>query len=408
MLDINYIKSHIEETKELVTKRGIVLDVDKFVDICNEYSHKSGELDGKRGDQKKATHDIELAKSLKEEIAKLKIEVEKLFDIRTEMFHNFPNFLADDTPEGKNDSENLELKRVGTIQEFDFEPKTHEQIGESLGILDFKRGVKVAGSGFYYWLGEGSILVNAVYRLAQDLLVSKGFEIVIPPVFAKKRTFFGTGYFPFATGENYKIESKDLYAIGTSEQTLVALHDGEHFDKKELPKCYSALTPCFRVEAGSYGRGTRGAFRVHQFQKIEQIVFCTPDESENWHMKCQENIEELMSLLELPYRIVRVCVGDMGAPGYKKYDTEAWFPGFGEYRETHSNTNLTDFQTIRLGIKLKSTSKEKIYPHTISATMATDRVVLAILENFQQKDGTVIIPKALLPYTYQKKVVKIT
>lgn len=405
MLDIAYIRSHVEETKQLIKKRGINLDVDKFVIICSEYSQKNAELERLRSEQRK-THDINLAKSLKEKISRLNIEVDSLLNIRDEMFYKFPNFLANDTPEGGDDSKNLEIRKIGVIKNWDFEPKTHEQIGEFLKILDLTRGAKVAGSGFYYWLGDGAILVNAIYRLAQDLLVAKGFNLVLPPIFAKKRTFFGTGYFPFCTDENYKIEGKDLYPIGTSEQTLVALHDSEKIDVSDLPKCYSALTPCFRVEAGSYGRDSRGAFRVHQFHKMEQIVFCSPEESENWHKKCLANIEEFMSLLELPYRVVRVCVGDMGAPGYKKYDVEAWFPGFGKYRETHSNTNLTDFQTYRFNIKLKSEFGQKIYPHTISSTMATDRIALSILENFQQEDGSVLIPKALWPYTYGKKILK--
>ena len=405
MLSIAYIRSHIDETKQLIKKRGINLDVDKFVSICLEYNQKNAKLDQLRNKQRK-TKDINLAKSLKNKIFHLKIAVGNLRNIRDDMFSKFPNFLATDTPEGEDDSKNLEIKKIGIIKTWEFKPKTHEKIGEILQILDLKRGAKVAGSGFYYWIKDGAILVNAIYKLAQDLLIKKGFNLVFPPVFAKKRTFFGTGYFPFSTNENYKIEGKDLYPIGTSEQTLVALHDNEILDVSDLPKCYSALTPCFRVEAGSYGRDSKGAFRVHQFYKMEQIVFCSPEESEIWHNKCLANIEEFMSLLELPYRVVRVCVGDMGAPGYKKYDVEAWFPGFGEYRETHSNTNLTDFQTFRFNIRLKSELGKKIYPHTISSTMATDRIALSLLENFQQENGSVLIPKALWPYTYGKKILK--
>ena len=185
-----------------------------------------------------------------------------------------------------------------------------------------------------------------------------------------------------------------MYAIGTSEQTLLALHDSEILNSESLPLKYCAFTPCFRTEAGSYGRASKGAYRVHQFHKLEQIIFCDPSESEKYHEACLNNIEKLLSLLEIPYHIVRVCVGDMGAPGYKKYDVESWFPSFNGYRETHSNTNLLDFQTRRLNIRTNINGK-KVFPHTISSTMATDRLVFALMENFQQQDGSIVLPAAV-------------
>ena len=405
MITNTYIQTHIEETKELLKRRKINIDVNEFVNICQKYGTKLKMLDDLRHRQK-SIQDITKAKQNKEEIRKIKVEVNELFEKKEKIFQCLPNNLAEHTPDGNSDKDNKELRKVGLLPEFSFTPKTHDSIGSLLGILDLKRGAKVSGNGFYYWLGDGAILVNALYRLAEDMLITKGFELVLPPVFAKERTFYGTGYFPFAVKENYKIEGKDLYPIGTSEQTLVALHDNEILQSEDLPRCYTAYTPCFRIEAGSAGKKTRGAFRVHQFHKIEQIIFCEPKDSERWHQKCLENCEELMAKLCIPYRVVRVCVGDMGAPGFKKYDVEAWFPGYGEYRETHSDTNLTDFQAYRFNIKYQSNDGKKAYLHTISSTMATDRIVLAILENFQQEDGSVLIPKALWPYTYGKKVVK--
>jgi seryl-tRNA synthetase len=226
------------------------------------------------------------------------------------------------------------------------------------------------------------------------MLTARGFEQMFTPVLAHKQTLFGTGYFPFARDETYKLEGADLCLIGTSEQTLVGYHAEETIAEAELPLLYTAFSPCFRTEAGSYGRESKGAFRVHQFHKVEQIVFCRPDESDEWLARCQENIEAFMDSLELHYRVVRVCKGDMGAAGYKKFDTEAWFPGFGAFRETHSNTNLIDYQTRRMGAKIGGGSRHK-YPHTISATMATDRVVLAILEQYQNQDGSITVPRVL-------------
>jgi len=216
------------------------------------------------------------------------------------------------------------------------------------------------------------------------------------PAAARERTLFGTGYLPFFPEDIYRIEGQDLCLIGTSEQTLVGYHADEMLPAESLPLRYCAFSPCFRTEAGAYGKAARGAFRVHQFHKVEQIVFCRPEESEQWHEACLQHETALMDLLEIPYRVVRVCVGDLAAPGYKKYDVEGWFAGFGGYRETHSNTNLLDYQTRRLNIRARA-EEGLIYPHTISATMITDRALLAIIENNQQADGSVIVPPVLRP-----------
>jgi seryl-tRNA synthetase len=226
------------------------------------------------------------------------------------------------------------------------------------------------------------------------------------PVVARERTLFGTGYLPFFSDQIYKLEGDDLNLIGTSEQTLVAYHADEIVPAEKLPLLYTAFTPCFRTEAGSYGRETRGLFRQHQFHKVEQIVFCHPDQSEDWLNRCRANAEGILQLLELPYRVVRVCDGDLGAPGYKKYDVEAWFAGYGGYRETHSITNLTDFQTRRLNIRCKL-GPTTFFPHTISATMITDRSLLALLENHQRADKGLDIPEALQPFIGGRAEVKL-
>ena len=241
-------------------------------------------------------------------------------------------------------------------------------------------------------------LASVTLRRTQEL-IKKGFTPMITPCLAKERTLYGTGYLPFFADQTYKLEREDLALIGTSEQTLVGYHADETLEAEKLPICYTAYSPCFRTEAGSYGKASRGIFRVHQFHKVEQIIFCKPEDSVNQHLFALENEEMLLQKLGLPYHVVDVCVGDMGAPGYRKYDIEAWFPGFNGYREVTSNTNLTEFQSRRLNIRYKGKDGSKGYVHTISATAATDRVAICILENYQQADGSVIIPEVLRPYT---------
>ncbi|BED91711.1 MAG: serine--tRNA ligase [Candidatus Improbicoccus pseudotrichonymphae] len=404
MIDLNFIKNNPAEAQNLFKKRKCNVNVEEFLGINSELNSKKMEFDSLRAEQKR-TGNRERALELKNKIVKLKEEVDVLEDKRNKIWLSLPNVLAADTPEGASDADNQEIKRCGNIRKFDFKPESHEIIGERLGIFDLARGAKVSGNGFYYLVGLGADLAFAVYGLARDLLRSKGFEFLIPPVLASHRTFMGTGYFPFEPEQNYKIENENLYPIGTSEQTILAFHDNEILDEKKLPLLYSAVTPCFRTESGSYGKHSKGGFRVHQFHKMEQIIFCHPEESEKWHKKCLENIEELMQMLEIPYRIVRVCIGDMGAPGYKKYDVEGWFPSFESYRETHSNTNLTDFQTRRLNIRINSNGK-KFFPHTVSSTEITDRAIFAILENNQQEDGSVIIPKKLQKYIFDAKIIR--
>jgi seryl-tRNA synthetase len=270
-------------------------------------------------------------------------------------------------------------------------------IGTRLGILNLARGAHVAGSGFYYWTGDGARLAWALFSFALDRLVQRGFVPMFTPVVAKERTLYGTGYLPFFADEIYRLGDDELCLIGTAEQTLVGFHTDEILPAESLPRCYCAFSPCFRTEAGAYGKASRGAFRVHQFHKVEQVIFCRPEESEHWHEECLRHEVEIMQRLEIPHRVVRVCRGDLGAPGYKKYDIEGWFAGFGGYRETHSNTNLLDFQTRRLNIRMRAGGAQS-YPHTISATMITDRALLAVLENNQQADGSVIIPQALQRY----------
>lgn len=397
MIDIGYVRTHPEEIKTLCRLRGCDVDVDRLIDVDAELRGVLARIDTIRRDRKQLDPaDREHARDLKAELAALENEAASLRAERDDLWARLPNLLAPDTPPGTGERDNVELYRWGEPP-VPANARTHDVIGEELGILDLKRGARVTGSGYYYWKGDGAKLLWSIFTLATQFLLERDFELLYTPVVARKHTLFGTGYLPFSQDELYKLEGEDLYLIGTSEQTLVGLHTDEILDPEVLPLRYTAFTPCFRTEAGAYGRKARGAFRVHQFHKLEQIVFCEAEDSEDWHLRCQRNAEDFMQLMELPYRVVRVCVGDLGAPGYKKYDIEGWFAGFGEYRETHSNTNLLDYQTRRLKTRYRSDGETRL-PHTISATMITDRAALAILENNQQEDGSILVPKALQPF----------
>jgi len=396
MLDIKLIRTQPEMIRELCEKRQCPVDIDRLLEADTELRLVTVELSALQHERKalRGPEARERAVVLKHRVNELMERSRALEAERDELLSWLPNLLAPDTPQGESDENNVELFTRGEIPRFDFTPKPHDVLGRELEILDLERGAKVAGSGFYYWKGDGARLAWAIFTLAQGFLIERGFTPMFTPVAARERTLYGTGYLPFFPEDIYRIEEQDMCLIGTSEQTLIGYHANEILPAEALPLRYCAFSPCFRTEAGAYGKAARGAFRVHQFHKVEQIVFCRPEESEAWHEVCLRHETALMDLLEIPYRVVRVCAGDLAAPGYKKYDMEGWFAGFGGYRETHSNTNLLDYQTRRLNIRAR-TAEGLVYPHTISATMITDRALLAIMENNQQADRTVIIPLAL-------------
>lgn len=411
MIDIRFLRESPGLLKKNCERRGCNVDIDALVEMDKEVRELKHSVDSLRAERNKLSEECRdnpearpRVKEIKEKVNCLEIKLSELEKAFNEKMAWIPNFLAPEVPDGVDDSDNREIRGTGDIPRFSFKPKEHQELGEILDIIDTKRGAKVAQSGFYYWKGKGAQLCNALFFWAQKELVKKGFIPFLTPCVAKENTLMGTGYLPFFKDQTYKLEKEDLALIGTSEQTLVGLHADEIIEADRLPLRYAAYSPCFRTEAGSYGKATKGIFRVHQFHKVEQIVFCLPEESERYHLFCQENEEYLMAQLGLPYRVVEVCVGDLGAPGYRKFDVEAYFPGYGGYREVTSNTNLTDFQARRLNIKYKSSGESRGFVHTISATGVTDRVAIAILENFQQENGTVIVPEVLRPFTGFDKI----
>lgn len=406
------IRDNSELIKANCERRGFPIDIDGLLKLDVEARRINGEAEAMRAERNRLSKNCATDPSAREQVKALRnditakegalAEIEKKIDA---VLSRMPNLLADDVPDGDSDADNLELRKVGTIPQFTFKVKDHQELGESLDILDIARGAKVAQTGFYYWKGKGAMLAQALYFWVQKLLVERGFTMFMTPCLAKERTLYGTGYLPFFADQTYNLAGDDLALIGTSEQTLVGYHADDVLDGAKLPLMYTAFTPCFRTESGSYGRASRGIFRVHQFHKVEQIIFCRPEDSVKYHDFCLENEELILKELNIPYHVVNVCVGDMGAPGYKKYDIEAWFPGFESYREVTSNTNLTSFQARRLNIRYKD-GATRDYVHTISATAATDRLLIAIMENYQQEDGSIVVPEVLRPYCGFDKITK--
>ena len=411
MIDIKYIRENPQFIKDNCKRRGSDADIDAIAQIDTERRTVQTRAEQLRAERNRLSKECgknpearEQVKAMKEELTALEQKEAELGALLDEKLSWLPNILDPEVPDGDDDQANKEIRVVGKIPEFGFKIKDHVELGESLDILDIKRGAKVAQSGFYYWKGKGAILCDAMYTWIKTELMKRGFTPFITPSAAKERTLFGTGYLPFFADQTYKIERDDLALIGTSEQTLVGYHTDEVLEAETLPLCYTAHSPCFRTESGSYGKASRGIFRVHEFHKVEQIIFCMPEDSVKQHLFALENEELILQKLGIPYHVVDVCVGDMGAPGYRKYDIEGWFPSFNGYRELTSNTNLTEFQSRRLNIRYKTKDGQKGYVHTISATAATDRCVICLLENYQQEDGSVVIPEVLRPYTGFDKI----
>ena len=403
MLDMKLIREHSELIKANCVRRKCAIDIDNLLELDADYRKLGQDAEAMRAERNRLSKLCGSDPEAREKVKNIKVflgeKEAKMAELEKKIMGavtRLPNLLAPDVPDGADDSSNVEIRKVGTIPTFDFKIRDHQELGEMLDILDIARGAKVAGAGFYYWKGKGAMLAQSLYFYVQRFLVERGFTMFMTPCAAKERTLFGTGYLPFFADQTYNLVGEDLALIGTSEQTLVGYHADDLLDGAKLPLFYTAFTPCFRTEAGSYGKASRGIFRVHQFHKVEQIVFCKPEDSPKYHEFCLKNEEDILQSLKIPYHVVNVCVGDLGAPGYKKYDIEAYFPAFGGYREVTSNTNLTSFQARRLNIRYKDGDKRE-FVHTISATAVTDRVIIAIMENFQQADGTVIVPEVLRP-----------
>ena len=380
-------------------RRGIIREIEDLKAERNKLSKEIGILyrEGKREEAEKL-RDIVAAK--KERIDCLERElrdVEKRFN---DTLLKIPNLPADDVPIGKDETENVEVRRWGKPREFDFEPFPHWEIGEKLGLLDFERGAKLSGSRFTVMFKEAAKLERALINFMLDLHTKEhGYTEVWTPVLVKPEILIGTGQLPKFEEDLYKLCEEDLYLIPTAEVTLTNLHAGEILKEEELPKYYTAYTPCFRREAGAHGRDVRGILRQHQFDKVELVKIVKPEESYKELEKLVQEAEKVLQLLEIPYRVVELCTGDLGFSAAKTYDIEVWIPSQNRYREISSCSNTEDFQARRARIRFKDREGKNRFVHTLNGSgLAVGRTLIAIMENYQKKDGTFDIPEVLKIY----------
>lgn len=411
MIDIGLLREDPDILRQAIARRGIELDVDRMVSLDASVRSLRHEADEARAAQKEVGKEIatllpaekagaiERAAAFGDEYKRLSSEAEVLQAEFDELWVLVPNIAHASAPDGLSEEDGVEVKRWGSPRQFEFTPRDHQELGEDMDVLDMARGARVSGSRFAYLKGEAVMLELALVRFAIDMLAAAGFTPVVPPVLVKEEALFGTGFFPEAREQVYSIPEDGLFLVGTSEVALASLHMDEILDADQLPVRYAGFSPCFRREAGTYGKDTRGIFRVHQFDKVEMFSFCHPDRSWDEHELLFAMEEQIVQALELPYRVVNVAAGDLGASAAKKYDIEAWIPSQDTYREITSCSNTTDFQARRLKIRFRAESGNSLV-HTLNGTaVAVGRTILAIMENHQQADGTVAIPAALQPYT---------
>lgn len=419
MLDYRFIKDNLQAVKENIQNRNMEADADLVVQLYDQRTALTTKLQGlqqKRNanaaamkqklDDATRKQYIEEGKKLKDDIAATEKELGETEAKLDEAGRKIPNMCNPAVPVGKLDTENLEVKKVGTPRKFEFKPKDHVQLGESLNIIDFDRGTKVSGQKFYYLKNEAVFLEQALIMYALNTLRKHGFTPFITPDVARQEILQGIGFNPRGNESNvYCIEDEGTCLVATAEITLGGYHSGEILDKASLPLYYCGLSHCFRREAGAAGHFSKGLYRVHQFDKVEMFVYCTPDQSDEIHEKLRLIEEEIFSGLGLPFRVVDTCTGDLGAPAYRKWDLEAWMPGRsdekhpdGDYGEVTSTSNCTDYQARRLNVKFRDDDGKNKYVHMLNGTaIAVGRAMLAILENYQNADGSVTVPPVLVP-----------
>ena len=415
MLDLKYTRDHLEEVKEKIGRRGQAIDWERFVRLDSERREILQEAESLRA-QRNQVSDVIAEKKKKKldatgEIARMKEvsnrikELEPRLAGKEEALRDFmmviPNIPHLSVVVGQGDQDNLEMRKWGKIPEFSFSPKPHWDIGEALDILDFDRGAKITGARFTLYKGLGARLERALINFMLDLHTQEhGYLEVLPPFLVNRKTMTGTGQLPKFEEDLFKLSDPDYFLIPTAEVPVTNIHQDEILVEEDLPLYYTAYTPCFRKEAGSYGKDTRGLIRQHQFNKVELVKFTAPETSYEELEDLTRNAEEVLRRLEIPYRVVMLCTGDLGFSAAKTYDLEAWLPGQGVYKEISSCSNFEDFQARRANIRYRPKGKKGTeFVHTLNGSgLAIGRTLVAILENFQQEDGTVTVPEALRPY----------
>ncbi|MCP8308146.1 MAG: serine--tRNA ligase [archaeon] len=421
MLDIKFIRENQDLIREMLKMRNISIPLDDLINydkerrelitITQKLKHKRNLVSLKiaelKRENKNVQKEIEEMKKISDEIsiadAKIKELELKIQDIMTII----PNITDKTVPLGKDENDNVEIRRWGELSSFDFQPKDHIDLGLKLELIDVERAAKVAGARFYYLKGDLVLLNLALIRFGLEFMRKKGFTIIQTPYMLRREVVAGCVALSDFEDAIYKVEEEDLYLLATSEHAIAGLHKDEILDGKQLPLKYAGISPCYRKEAGAHGRDTKGIFRVHQFEKVEQFIFSKPEDSWKEHELLIKNAEEIFQLLRIPYRIVNVCIGDLGTVAAKKYDLEAWLPGQEKYREMVSCSNCLDYQARRLNIRYRDKPNEKPkFVHTLNSTaIATERALIAVMENYQEKDGSIRIPEVLKPYTNGLEVI---
>ncbi len=414
MIDIKEIRENPERFKEAAKNKNIDVDIDRLIALDAEL------LAAKQQLQNIATEKNRIGKSIPKlnggekqdalnQLSKFKAEEPQFEEKIKELQPQADSLMLlvaqpadDNVPLGKDDTENVELRREGQVRKFDFKPKDHVQLGADLDIIDIERGVKLAGTRSYFLKGDGARLHWAVLQFAIDVMIARGYKPMSVPLLMRDEAMRGTGYYPGSEEQTYRIEKDEVNLAGTAEVPLTAYKMGEILDEKELPIKFAGMSTCFRREAGAAGKDTYGLYRIHQFDKIEQVVICrnSIDESNKFHEEILNNSEIVMKALELPYRIVVVCTGDLGRGQAKKYDIEAWMPSRNNYCETHSASKFYEFQARRMNLRYKDfAAKKNMFCHTLNNTViASPRILIPILELYQNADGSVNVPKVLQPY----------
>jgi len=416
MLDIKWIRQNQDLVQAVADQKGIPVSISQLVEWDDKRRMLLQEVEQLRQDRNRITQEINalIQKNGLEKVEEKKQRVKEINSrlSTTENEHKeverqyknlmmyVPNVVSPDTPKGLSDKDNVEVKRVGEPTSFNFEPKDHVTLGELHKMIDIPRGVKTAGSRNYYLTGAGVSLHRAVQQLALDLLVETGFTLLEVPLMVRTEALFNTGYFPLGQDQTYKVAEDDKWLVGTSEVPLVSYYDNEIVDVME-PIKLAAVSLCFRNEVGSAGKDVHGLYRVHQFSKVEQVIVCEDslEKSEQLFQEITGNAEEILKLLELPYRIMAVCTGDMSQKTYKQFDIETWMPSRQTYGETHSSSNLLDFQARRSNIRYRDINGKVRFCYTLNNTaVASPRILIPLLENHQEEDGSIRIPQALRKY----------
>jgi seryl-tRNA synthetase len=421
MIDIKRIRENPEKFKKAAKDKHFGVDIDRLLqvdgwlrdkkstlqDIATEKNMIGKSIPELDGEKKKAA--LKKLSEFKEIEAVINNDIKGFQPEFDELMQQVAQPADDDVPLGKDDTENVEIRKEGQIRQFDFEPKDHVQLGLALGIIDIERGVKLAGTRNYFLKGDGALLHWAVLRLAIDFMVGRGYVPMSVPLLMKDEAMRGTGYYPGSEEQTYRMEKDQLNLAGTAEVPLTAYRMGEIVSAGELPLKYVAMSSCFRREAGAAGKDTYGLYRIHQFDKVEQVVVCenSAEGSGKYHDEILANAEGVMQALELPYRVVNVCTGDLGRGQAKKFDVEAWMPSRENYCETHSASKFYEFQARRMNLRYKDKgTKKNIFCHTLNNTViASPRILIPIIELYQNADGSITIPKALRPYMNGKEAI---